>query len=131
MVYMFALPTTPLEWLTIALVTWFALQAIGWATGRLSGLAARGGLGGSHQTGSVQARATAPTSRPAHGGLAGRLASGGAGAATVGPTPRLSHPRLDTVTIRITLTVMSLGMAYMLLAMQFGMGDAMPGMGGM
>jgi hypothetical protein len=44
---------------------------------------------------------------------------------------RSSHAQLDSVAVRMTLTVMSVAMAIMLLAMQFGMGAGMPGMGGM
>ncbi|MGH3829884.1 MAG: DUF5134 domain-containing protein [Pseudonocardiaceae bacterium] len=79
MVWMFAMPAPRLGWLTGLLVGWFALQATGWATGRLD-------------------TATDPgICRSAH-----------------------------RVSVRATLAVMAMGMAYMFLAMQLGM-NPMPG----
>lgn len=124
MVYMFAMMTTRLVWLTIPLVIWFVLQATGWATGRLYTAVNHGGLGASQP-------------RPAR-------ALGGVGAARRPPagSPRdqphqapeaHSHDTGSSAhrsVISITLALMALGMAYMLVAMQFGMSvmGSMPGM---
>ncbi|MGH3851892.1 MAG: DUF5134 domain-containing protein [Pseudonocardiaceae bacterium] len=79
MVWMFAMPAPRLGWLTGLLVGWFALQATGWATGRLD------------------TAADPDVCRSAH-----------------------------RVSVRATLAVMGVGMAYMFLAMQLGM-SPMPG----
>jgi hypothetical protein len=118
MVYMFAMMDLRLLWLTIALVGWFVVQATGWSTGRLYATLTHGGLGGS------------PSDRPVSAATA-RTPTGSAGkqshrASRHHPDRGSSH---HTV-IRGTLTVMSMGMAYMLIAMQFGMAP-MPGMPGM
>jgi hypothetical protein len=134
MVYMFALPTTPLEWLTVALVAWFALQAMGWATGRLCLLAAESGLSRSPETTSIRVPATVPATGSAESGPVDLRAAADSGGSTdsadTTAAGKAAHAQLDSGTIRLTLTVMSVAMAYMLLAMQFGMVD-MPGMGGM
>ncbi len=124
MVYMFTLPAPGFAWLTGLLVGWFVLQATGWALGTLPVFA------GSEPTPPHQ-----DTPAPA-------AASGPSGATTVAT---LAAPAITTrraigrstghdLSVRITLAVMSLGMAYMFLAMQLGMagmsGHA-PGMGGM
>ncbi|MGH3626632.1 MAG: DUF5134 domain-containing protein, partial [Sciscionella sp.] len=105
MVYMFAMPAAAAGWLTGVAVAWFGLQALCWAAGRLGAI---GGLGGP------------------------RLADlpGAAGTAVpMSTTPRQVTDR----SVRVTLAVMSLGMGYMFLAMQFGMRQMsmMPGMPGM
>lgn len=107
MVYMFAMMDGSVPWLTWTLVAWFVLQAIGWATGRLANTVDSGGLGGG-PAGVTAARATAvPDRTGAH-----------------------------TLSIRLTLLAMNVGMAYMFVAMALGtmsmphMPD-MPGISGM
>jgi hypothetical protein len=119
MVYMFAMMSTRVVWLTIPLAVWLVLQATGWVTGRLWAVLEAGGLGG---TCLVQIRVPAATK------------------ITIGPAIRQPHQDLAAchtaahnhshgarVVISTTLTLMALGMAYMLIAMQFGM-HPMPGM---
>ncbi|MGH3094390.1 MAG: DUF5134 domain-containing protein [Streptosporangiales bacterium] len=114
MVYMFAMSQVRVSWLSWLLVAWFCLQAIGWASGWL-GAAGRRGLGGS------------PRARPA---LAG---TGGPGAATrrsAAEDVERDYDGAQSLSVRVTLLVMSLGMAYMFLAMQLGMthmGGGVPG----
>lgn len=125
MVYMFAMPAMRLGWLTGLLVTWFALQALGWATGGLSTVADTG-LG-------------EPTTAPAS--ESPQIATA-ASAARRGPVTRMISLKRTTaatthlgsahsLSVRATLIVMNVGMAYMFLAMQFGMtplNATMPGM---
>lgn len=87
MVWMFAMPAPRLGWLTGLLVGWFALQATGWATGRLDTAAEPDVCRSTHR-----------------------------------------------VSVRATLAVMAVGMAYMFLAMQLGMSPMLghlPSMAGM
>ena len=113
MVYMFAMSSTRVGWLTWLLVAWFAVEALGWATGRLGGVAASG-LGGSRALPAIETAALASVRIDAYA----RTES----VARLGSTYALS--------IRVTLVVMSVGMAYMLMAMQLGM-HTEPGMPGM
>lgn len=107
MAYMFASTTVPTPpWLTVGLAALFVLQAAAWAGGRLCSYLATGGLGVSGIA--VQDGATSSDGR--------RLLP----VATV-------DRELHGTAIRATLAVMGLGMAYMLLVMQFGSG----GMAGM
>jgi hypothetical protein len=123
MIYMFAMMSTRVVWLTILLALWLVLQAAGWATGRLWAVLEAGGLGGARP---VQARIPA-------------AAEITAGAATRQPhqdpaahsTPAHLHSHGARVVISTTLTLMGLGMAYMLIAMQFGMQFGMHPMPGM
>ncbi|MGH3438916.1 MAG: DUF5134 domain-containing protein, partial [Sciscionella sp.] len=105
MAYMFVMPSAPAEWLTGLAVAWFALQAFGWATGRLGTMADLGG----------------PRSAEV------------VGAAGTEVSVCSAHRQVSDRSVRATLTVMSLGMGYMFLAMQFGMHQMsiMPGMPGM
>ncbi|MGI8417249.1 MAG: DUF5134 domain-containing protein [Nakamurella sp.] len=99
MLYMFALSATDSGWLSVLLVGWFVLQAVGWASGVLPSLADESEVG-------------EPSS-------------------TAGP---VVHAHAHAPSIRITLTVMSLLMAYMFLAMRVGMAPMsgqLPTMGGM
>jgi hypothetical protein len=116
--YMFAMMDLRLLWLTIVLAGWFVGQATGWTTGRLYATLALGGLGGP------------PPDRPVSAATA-RTPTGCAGK----QPHRGSHHHLDRgsshpTVIRATLAVMSMGMAYMLIAMQFGTAPmtGMPGM---
>lgn len=99
MLYMFALPAAGTGWLSVLLVGWFVLQAVGWASGVLPSLADESEVG-------------EPSS-------------------TAGP---VVHAHAHAPSIRITLTVMSLLMAYMFLAIRVGtapMSGQLPTMGGM
>jgi Domain of unknown function (DUF5134) len=116
--YMFAMMDFRLLWLTVALAGWFVVQATGWTSGRLYTTLAHGGLGG------------AQPDRPV-GTTAVRTL---AGSAAKQPQPASRHQlhrgSSHQTVIRATLAVMSMGMAYMLIAMQFGTA-LMPGMPGM
>ena len=109
MVYMFAMMDFRLLWLTIALAGWFVVQATGWTTGRLYATLAHGGLGGP----SADRLISAPGQRTPTG-------SAGKSAQPASHHP-LHHGSSHHAVIRATLAVMSMGMAYMLIAMQFGM----------
>jgi hypothetical protein len=117
MVYMFAMMDLRLLWLTVLLAGWFIVQATGWTTGRLYATLAHGGLGGPQPNRPVSA-ATAPTSTGSADSQPHR-----------GSHHHLYHGSSHHAVIRATLTVMSMGMAYMLIAMQFGTAS-MPGMPG-
>ena len=115
MVYMFAMVDVRLLWLTVALAAWFVVQATGWTTGRLDAALAHGGLGSPPPDRPVSA-ATPPTPTESAGKQ----------------VQTASHHHVHDgsshhAVIRATLAVMSLGMAYMLIAMQFGTAS-MPGM---
>lgn len=126
MAYMFGMPSTHLAWLTELLIAWFAVQALGWLTGHLAGFVNHRGLGGP--------RLPVATGPPEDAGYPARLPAGsGLRTATTLPagTATTAVPSAYRASIRATLTVMSLGMAYMFLAMQLGMihmGGMMPGM---
>jgi hypothetical protein len=130
MVYMFVTMSTRLLWLTILVAGWFVVQAAGWSTGRLYAAFAHGGLGGPSPV-----LAPAPAQIPVS-----------AATAPVAPTAAHDQPHhahqdnaAHRTVIRATLTLMSVGMAYMLIAMQFGIATmpdgpgvpSMPGMPGM
>lgn len=106
-------------WLAVPLVVWFGLQTAAWASGRLGTVLADGGLGGP--------RDVVIGERVGVGAVATRRAPGPAGA----PTPLSAVPRHGpghSSAIRMTLSLMALGMAYMLVAMQYGTDASMPGM---
>jgi hypothetical protein len=90
-----------LAMLTGLLVAWFLGQALGWIIGRLSTIA------------------DAATAEPID--IAGHHLATGAGAAAPGATTEcatpapVTHASAHSLSIRATLTVMSLGMAYMFL----------------
>lgn len=119
MVYMFAMMFTRVLWLTILLAVWLVLQAAGWVTGRLWAVLEAGGLGGTRpvqtQVPAATKITTGPATRQPHQDL------------TAYSTPAHNHSHGARVVISTTLTLMGLGMAYMLIAMQFGM-HPMPGM---
>jgi hypothetical protein len=124
MVYMFAMMSTRVLWLTILLAVWLVLQAAGWVTGRLWAVLEAGGLGGTRP---VQTRVLAATKITA--GPAARQPNQDLAAhSTPAPHPPAhNHSHGARVVICTTLALMSLGMVYMLIAMQFGM-PPMPGM---
>lgn len=128
MVYMFAMMSTRLMWLTGALVAWFLAQAAGWASGGLCTVARLRGLGGPDPV-PVPAP-VAPTT--------GSIGPRGAARRLVGRFPTRPYSpaaaygvargcQVHGISVRATLSAMSFGMAYMLLAMQSGM-NAMSGM---
>jgi hypothetical protein len=123
MIYMFAMPgIRVLSWV---LVGWFALQATGWGSGWLAPMCERAREGG---TAAPPAPVTAEV-------------SAGGPAETVTQTRTAPRPTVAAATVsaqhdtsvRLTLMVMSLGMAYMFAATALGMPapGAMPGMAGM
>jgi Domain of unknown function (DUF5134) len=113
MVYMFAMMSTRVVWLTIPLALWLVLQAAGWVTGRLWAVLEAGGLGGTRPVQTRIPAATKITTRPAARQPYQDL--------TAHSTPAHNHSHGARVVISTTLTLMALGMAYMLIAMQFGM----------
>lgn len=137
MAYMFAMMSTRVVWLTVPLVGWFLLQVAGWSTGRLCTALAAGGLGGPQPTLAAAAPAAHTVIPGATGGPRGGAAMGaglqraGLQEASLHPVPGRDrhHSRAHRTAIRFTLALMSLGMAYMLLAMQLGMAT-MPAMAG-
>lgn len=108
MVYMFTMMDLRLLWLTVALVGWLVVEATGWTTGSLYATLTLGGLGGPPPNQPVSA---APAPPPT-------------GSAGEQPNPGSPHHRhrgsSHRVLVCATLAVMSMGMAYMLIAMQFG-----------
>ncbi len=123
--YMFAMPSMRLGWLTGLLAAWFAAQALGWATGGLSTVADTG----------LGEQKTAPARESPEIATAANAPRRGPASRTVSLkriTAATTHlGSAHSLSIRATLIVMSLGMAYMFLAMQFGMtplGATMPGM---
>lgn len=109
MVYMFAMTSTRSRLLTGVLVAWLIVEALSWGTGLLATLVRHGGLGLSRQRAErVPAMANAAAPEP--------LAAA--------PARTTGEDLLRGWAIRASLTVMSIGMAYMLIAMQLG-ADAM------
>lgn len=125
MVYMFALMFVRVVWLTVPLIVWLAFQAAGWATGRLWTILERGGLGGTPRPVPIPVPATRgiATAHASTARVTGQLHR----ERTAQDTPHNHGARL---LICSTLTLMALGMAYMLIAMQFGL-QTMPSMPGM
>jgi Domain of unknown function (DUF5134) len=111
MVYMFAMTDLRLLWLTVALAAWFIIEATGWTTARLYTTLVHGGLGDPPPHRPTTTDSTADQPQP---GSPHYLHRGNA------------HRNL----IRATLAMMSIGMAYMLIAMQLGPASmsGMPGM---
>ena len=125
MAVMFALMVAPSVWVAVPAAAWFLLQTAGWAGGQLGRVLESHGLGEPRP-------AVLPRARPVR-------AVGSAGTATiaepVAPAPAPAAPVVDggpqDWSVRITLAIMSLGMAAMLLAMTFGPTSMAPGMPGM
>jgi methionine sulfoxide reductase heme-binding subunit len=103
--YMFAMPANGFTWLSLLLVAWLVVQATGWATGGLTTVKAHGGLGGG-----PGALATDPPAEP---------------------VPSTVDVTRHGWWLRVTLAAMTAGMAYMVVAMQFGMGVGTGAPGGM
>jgi hypothetical protein len=110
MAYMYAMPIPGFTWLTWLLVGWLTLDALGWLTGVLP--------------------------RAADLGAAKAVPPGEVDAEPGGAAPAAHRSSTHHLSVRVSLAAMSLGMAYMLLAMTFGMASPpatapMPGMPGM
>lgn len=141
MAYMFAMTGTRLVWLSVLGVVWFGVQVVGWAGGRLGRVLEHGGLG-DPAPGSLPlvSQSVARSTAGSAGSGEAEAASGPVGTGTPAGVAQLRGV-IDgghrDWSVRASLTVMALGMAYMLLAMQFGMSPmpsmtgGMPGMGGM
>jgi hypothetical protein len=117
MVYMFAMMDVRLLWLTVPLVGWFVVQATGWSTGWLCTVLTHGGLGGLQPT-------------PAVSALTARTATGASGEHAHDVSGHTDHDASHRTITRAALALMSVGMAYMLIIMQFGVATT-PGMRGM
>lgn len=151
MAYMFAMMSTPVGWLSVLAAVWFAGQALGWAAGWLGLVLEHRGLGeavppthdtlGSPGPGPT---ATGPSSTPVlRPGVAAVSMTATATSSTPPPKAaaapgggRVVDGGTRDWSVRVSLALMSLGMAYMLLAMQLGMpmmdpAAGMPGMAGM
>lgn len=106
MAYMFEMMESKNAVVTVLLAAWFLVEAAGWASGRLSTVAEREAL-------SLAAE---------HDGVVSDAGRGPDVAADRSPVTVLAVRRHGTYTrsVRLSLVVMALGMAYMLLAMQYG-----------
>jgi hypothetical protein len=116
MATMFA-PTSQRWWvLSVLLASWCGLEALGWASGALSDVVAPDGL--------VLAEQSRADPRREEAVAGDRLATSVLTATTAAPK-RIVH----AWSTRVTLTLISAGTAYMLLAMQFGASQmhGMPG----
>lgn len=149
MAYMFAMMSTGLAWLSVLAATWFTVQAVGWGTGWYGGMLEHGGLGDTapptHDADSALASpdrtpdpppAKAQTQAQAQAQAQVEAPGGAVTLATPTRTARVAAIGQRVIdggrrdwSVRVTLTVMAVGMAYMLLAMQFGM-SPMAGMDG-
>lgn len=139
MAYMFLLTSIDaLAAVTVLLAVWSVAQSLGWASGFLATAAPYGDSAAVQATRVLGGHAPAPdtAARASAGGQAPATSTAVVAAAVAGPvarpvTVRAAHTRPS----RVTLTLMNVGMAYMLLAMQFGMATGgspgMPGMHGM
>ncbi len=115
MSYMFAMMSIRLVWLTLPLVAWFALQATGWASGRLCTVLADRGLDGPSLVSAPALTAVGATATSTPPGVVGTRFQ-------LLPDPgEAHHGAVHSSAIRVTLSLMAVGMAYMLIAMQFGM----------
>jgi hypothetical protein len=142
MAYMFAMSDHRSVSLTVALTVWLVLEAVGWSAGWLSALADAEDLGRhDHPRGPHHELPEPPDA--AAGATAGRwpwprtrtVAQPVQARPTTTRAPVTTRPGHDGgghwTSVRVTLTVMSLGMAYMLLVMQFGMSMTPAGPGSM
>jgi hypothetical protein len=112
MIYMFFWPAHDSVVIITTLSAWFVLEAVGWATGLLGWAAQSAGLGLTPRIGSNDPRPP------------GLTVSGAT--AMVTEMDRTEDP-LHGREVRFTLTVMSAGMAHMLLALHFGLGAQLTG----
>ena len=150
MAYMFAMASVGSVPVTVVLVGWFLLEAVAWGSGLLaaavcpdpadagacSGDPAVVAVADPDRTGAA-ADAACADGHTGPGTGAVPLGRGTLTATRLAPAPVLARTRAWSM--RISLGVMALAMAYMLLVMQFGMpdissvtpGGGMPGMPGM
>lgn len=144
MAYMLAMMSSRVAWLSVVAAVWFAAQAVGWASGWFGRVLERGGLGepappthaATPLSGAVPAsRAGGPDPRaqPADRQDAGATRTTTGARVVTALRRRVVDGGRGDWSVRISLTVMAVGMAYMLLAMQFGVDTAgmMPDMGEM
>lgn len=121
MAYMFAMTSTRLGWLTGLLATWFVLQSLVWTAGGLNRLDR--GLDGPRVAGTADMEGQAPS--------AGRSLDTAVAITERSTVALVQHAAKHSLSVCGSLTVMSMGMAYMLVAMQLGMPQMdgrMPGM---
>lgn len=117
MSYMFVMASHRDEVVSLVLTAWFAVEAVGWLSGALSGVAWRSGLG-------LPVRNPGP--RPVL--VPARVARDAHEVAAVEAEPRRIEQRMElaihdpvfSMPMRLSLTLMSVGMGYMILVMQFG-----------
>lgn len=116
MAAMFELMDSRNALVTVLLAAWCVVEAAGWASGRLSAVAQREALSMAAGEG-----ADVDGGHPVEGADLGHGAAAVEGAAEPRATV-LTARRHGTyaLTVRLSLVVMALGMAYMLLAMQYG-----------
>jgi hypothetical protein len=117
MVYMFQMMASTSAVVTIALAAWFLIEAAGWGSGLLSATAGRQSL--SVAADPEAAPGAVDVEAPGTGADASAV-----GRSTVAVLTERRH-RSYASAVRLSLVVMALGMAYMLLAMQYGT-TAMP-----
>lgn len=116
--YMFAVSSTRLECMAGLLVAWFAAQALGWTTGALSTLADTD-LSEPDTAPASESPETVTAATAAPSGPATRMLSLKHTITTI--TTAAHHGSAHSLSIRTSLMVMNLGMAYMFLAVQLGM----------
>jgi hypothetical protein len=126
MAYMYAIPAIGRAAVSVVLAGWFVAEAVGWATNVLPSLARASGIG--------PQLPFAPT-RESPDRAAARIAAQAAGTGATPPGQDaghavMEHDPLDGVSVRTTLALMNIAMAFMILVMQFAM-PAMSGMAGM
>jgi hypothetical protein len=133
MVYMFAMSSTRYQALTALLAVWFVVEALAWASGRLAAVA-------QHEALVLQEPRADTDDQPDIEGPSGSARGGAVATSLLAPALAAHHRAVHGRSVRVTLTLMSLGMGYMLLAMQYGMpamasmtpgSGHMPGMPGM
>lgn len=117
MAYMFAMSMF-VAWLSLLAATWFIAQTIAWASGLPGRIDAASGVASRTQTDAI----SPSTTKPPASDLKVSDASANASAPDPAKTGLVQLPggRHDW-SVRITLALMAAGMAYMILAMQFGM----------
>jgi hypothetical protein len=119
MASMFAMSSTYDLLVSTLVATWFAMEAFGWASGRLDAVAQREGL--------MAAQCCAQADECSQQQDARLNTRGGAVATSPLATSLLAtavaaqHRAVQEKSVRISLALMSVGMAYMVLAMRFGM----------
>lgn len=122
MAYMFAMLTTRIAAVSVVLVAWFLLEAAGWFHGISLGLLPRHALAEEER---ADQAADAAGSDLNHRAASARCETPNrlqeAGAVQTLEARAHQADRSHLRDLRVTLGLMSLGMAYMLVSMQFGM----------